>query len=184
MIIKKCTKCGEERPIQDFYKQGDGTRPDCKFCSRHRVREYTQNEEYKQKARDRMKKWYANNKDRAKENSNKWRNETYRGYFNKKLTTTRTNAKKKGIECSVGAEYLESLYKSQGGVCALTGRKLVIGPSHMEKDALSLDRVDPAMGYVEGNIRLVTFQANSARGVWGDDALVEFCKDVLSRGLQ
>jgi hypothetical protein len=46
-------------------------------------------------------------------------------------------------------------------------------------DMPSLDRKDNALGYLESNVRWVTWQANAARNFGTDDELIEFCRDVL-----
>jgi hypothetical protein len=179
MEFKVCSKCKANRPIQDFYKHGTGRRPDCKQCCKHRVRMHSQTEEYKERARNRSKAWREEHRDYCREMARNWRSTTLRGYFNKKLTTTRANSRRLNRECSIGAAYLEELYNRQGGKCAITGRTMVIGPSYSERDALSLDRINPQRGYVEGNVRLVTWQVNCARGVWTDDDLLSLAVDVL-----
>jgi len=40
---KKCTKCGETKPLESFYRQKgckDGRRPECKKCSDERINQY------------------------------------------------------------------------------------------------------------------------------------------------
>jgi len=63
----------------------------------------------------------------------------------------------------------------------LTGRDLLVGSKGQKRDSISIDRIEPAKGYVLGNVRLVTYQANMARGQFPDDELFSFCEAVLAR---
>ncbi len=33
-MVKKCTKCHQEKPLGEFYLEGDRHRADCKVCKR------------------------------------------------------------------------------------------------------------------------------------------------------
>ena len=57
-------------------------------------------------------------------------------------------------------ERFETIYNSQGGVCADTGV-----PFEWASDLIpSPDRIDNEVGYVDGNIRFVTWRVNRMRG--------------------
>jgi hypothetical protein len=47
-------------------------------------------------------------------------------------------------------------------------------------NSVSVDRIDPKIGYTMTNIRLVTYQANCAKLFGTDEQLFEFCRDVLT----
>jgi hypothetical protein len=52
--MKKCTKCGEKKVLDDFYNQAkcsDGKTPECKLCWQKR-------EEIKKKEREQWRKLY------------------------------------------------------------------------------------------------------------------------------
>jgi hypothetical protein len=72
--------------------------------------------------------------------------------------------------------YMENLFIEQNGLCALTGRRLIL-----EKgiDAISIDRIDSTKGYVKGNVRWTTRQANIAKSNYTDTEFLELCRDVL-----
>ena len=74
--------------------------------------------------------------------------------------------------------YLRELLEEQAGRCAVTGRELLMTPKP-QLDSLSIDRIDPGRGYVLGNVRLITWQANAARLTGTDEDLRAFCRDVL-----
>jgi hypothetical protein len=67
---KVCIKCGEEKPVGEFYVKKDskdGYRPDCIDC----VKE--QKKKYNGKYSDRKKKWYEDNKLLVIQRSKKWK---------------------------------------------------------------------------------------------------------------
>ncbi len=81
------------------------------------------------------------------------------------LGHTRSRARKKGLDYNLSSEYVNSMYVDQRGLCAATG--MVMTPKEYSGAVtgnLSIDRLDNNLGYVEGNIRLVTIQANFLRG--------------------
>lgn len=86
-------------------------------------------------------------------------------------------------------EYLKELWTGQNGICPFTGWKMELPcsttgwRSTVEKTRrASLDRIDCAKGYVQGNVRFVSVIANLARNHYSDGEVVEFCKAVAARG--
>jgi len=80
---------------------------------------------------------------------------------------------------------LRELWKSQNGICPLTGWTMVLPercdrfpPGGDRMMRASLDRIDCHLGYVEGNLRFVCYAANLARNNYGDAALIKFCQAV------
>ena len=75
--MKTCTKCGETKPLSEFYRRGDrphGHRPQCKPCSQARSREasrrWAQNNQ--ERTREAARKWRAANPERHKEINRRW----------------------------------------------------------------------------------------------------------------
>lgn len=73
-VLKRCTKCGVEQPLDDFYRQRarpDGHREQCKTCVRayNKLRYWIDPEHHKAKARA----WQAANPERARAQSKAWR---------------------------------------------------------------------------------------------------------------
>ena len=74
------------------------------------------------------------------------------------FTAMKCGASCRKIDFELNVKYLDALFKEQGGVCALSGIKLVetIGMNASQRRAsnMSLDRIDSKKGYVEGNVQL------------------------------
>lgn len=130
----------------------------------------------KDKVNARHKAWRLINKDRMRVLQRVWK-DSVNGYLRAKLHRLKTRTK--GISfCDLTIDQLTALYNKQKGVCVLTGRKLCLKGKH-SLDSLSIDRKDQRKGYTIRNVRLVTWQANSARNSGTDKQLVSFCRDVL-----
>lgn len=136
--------------------------------------------------------YYASNKDQMAATHRTWRDsnpgamariqraykDTVDGYLRHKLHRLKTRTASV-TDCDLTFEQLKRMYYKQGGQCVLTGRELYIGGRGHSLDALSIDRKNQRRGYTIRNVRLVTWQANSARNSGTDAQLVAFCRDVL-----
>lgn len=140
----------------------------------------------------RNNRYYADNKNKTAIRHKRWRDDnpgkmarivrawkdTVDGYLCNKLHRLKTRTA--GVtDCDLTFDQLKRLYHKQGGKCVLTGRQLYIGGRGHSLDALSIDRKNQKKGYTIRNVRLVTWQANSARNAGTDAQLVAFCRDVL-----
>ena len=70
---KKCTKCGEVKPLSEFHKNKrnkDGAYSYCKLCSNEAVRKWQA--EHPEYAREYWRKWYAENREKVREKYRKW----------------------------------------------------------------------------------------------------------------
>jgi len=75
-MIKKCTKCGVEKPFSEFYKEKtvkSGLRSSCKDCERLRNKIYR--EKNKEKVKKHAKEYCKKNKEKLKDTLYKWREE-------------------------------------------------------------------------------------------------------------
>lgn len=66
--------------------------------------------------------------------------------------------------------------KLASGICELSGlqiERVAPGAYRTHPFAPSLDRIEPGLGYVKSNVRLVCFAVNRARSDWGDEVLMK-----------
>lgn len=97
----------------------------------------------------------------------------------RRLSQTKTNAKRRDVTVDLTEEYLYELFKQQKGICALSGVPIQIeGNSNLR---LSIDKITPDKGYTEGNVQWTIFAANRAKGDLTQDDFVELCKLVIER---
>lgn len=75
-------------------------------------------------------------------------------------------------------DYLYTLYKSQNGLCALSGHamSLIVG----DLTCLSLDKIDPDLGYVEGNVQWLMWCTNRAKGELSSSDFIALCEKIVS----
>lgn len=81
--MKKCTGCGEEKPLDEFYESTRGRDAKCKKCRSEVNRAYYSAN--KEKSAERTRQWEADNPDRRRELSR-------RSYVNRKLKRAETMA--------------------------------------------------------------------------------------------
>ena len=76
--MKKCTKCGIEKPLSEFYKRKDtkdGHRADCKECAKARVKKFSENPENKKKKAEYDARYRQENKEKKAEYYARYRQE-------------------------------------------------------------------------------------------------------------
>jgi hypothetical protein len=106
-------------------------------------------------------------------------------FMKQQLTNARKNAKAKSLPCTITLEDITDLAEKSQGRCSLSGIPYEFGaaeemyrhPSRRKRVwAPSIDRIDSAVGYVPGNVRLVCMAVNVARQEFGDDVLLKLAK--------
>lgn len=99
------------------------------------------------------------------------------------LRNSRARSKTKGLSFNLDLEYVVALWKSQDNLCAVTGVEFELdlpeGRTKTRPNAPSLDRIDPDLGYVKGNVRFVTYQANCAMLNFGEQALIQMARNIM-----
>jgi len=85
----------------------------------------------------------------------------------------------KGFNLSI--EYLLKLWDNQSGKCAVSGLFMtnIIYNGKIDTNT-SLDRINPKIGYLVGNIQLVCSQVNMMKGEMNLDRLIFFCENIIS----
>ena len=107
--------------------------------------------------------------------------------INRLLNGSKARAFSKALPFNLTLEYLKELYEEQEGLCAVTNKPFCFTAhptKHVaNKDSVSLDRIDPDLGYIKGNVRFVTFQVNCAKGFYTDEEFYEMCANALRNRL-
>lgn len=98
-------------------------------------------------------------------------------------------AEKKKLKYNVAPEYLWNLFLEQDRKCALSGVDITLdrhfGTNSRDNttkftQTASLDRIDSAKGYIEGNVQWIHKQVNLMKLDMGQDEFVDFC-DLISK---
>lgn len=150
--MKKCTKCGVEQPLENFYKASgtrDGHRGDCRSCFRARAK--ARYPEVREQAIARAKQWRVDNIDRYRANQRRMR------------ATPESRRKQReyhlGKKFGMSLAQYESMLAAQGGGCGICGRP--------PRDDISLHvDHDHETSAVRG---ILCFTCNNALGDFGDD---------------
>jgi hypothetical protein len=63
--------------------------------------------------------------------------------------------------------------------CPLLGVELHAGSLASQDCSPSLDRIDPTLGYIKGNVRVISHRANAMKSNASADELITFCQNVF-----
>lgn len=95
------------------------------------------------------------------------------------MASIRRSARVRGLVCEVSAADLWSLFLAQEGRCRYTGLDLVLKARGAQTTA-SVDRIDPAVGYVVGNVQWVHTVVNYMKQDLTHDEFLEWCRRVVA----
>ena len=147
MDEKRCTKCGEVKPLDEFHRQTatrDGRRPDCKACTAARRRTWYEQNRDRELAR--VSAWQAANAERVRATQR-----AFRESGKKRLSNRKAHLKRK---YGLTLEAYDELLAAQGGGCAICGR------TPKSDIALHVDHCHRS-GAIRG---LLCFRCNNALG--------------------
>jgi hypothetical protein len=151
--MKTCNKCNIEKPETDFGKRSasiDGLQNYCKICS----------------SKVAIKNRYI-------------RRNTKSGHIAAIVSNRKVVAKKENIPFSVSLEYL---INQATDVCPVLGIELSWGirKGKLSDNSPSLDKIKPELGYVEGNVRWMSYLANSMKRNATPEQLKTFANWILA----
>lgn len=101
-------------------------------------------------------------------------------YIKDRFYGAKNRAINKNILFDLTLEYLEELWNNQNGICTLTGIKMThtILEGKLNTNA-SIDKIDPLLGYIKGNIQFVCNRANMMKSDMSIKNLIYFCKLII-----
>lgn len=126
---KRCTKCGETKPLDEFHKdrsQPDGRCPRCKVCKKRAARKY-----FRANQEERVKygrEYKAKNPEKIRACTKKY----YEANREKILRGARVCWLK--TQYNLTPEEYQAILDKQGGGCAICGRKRKPGEKHLHVD--------------------------------------------------
>lgn len=78
--------------------------------------------------------------------------------FKHKAARIKSRASSLGVPCDLDQEYLEGIWT---GICPVYGFPINISGGRGVFDTAELDRFNPELGYIKGNVRFLSRKANS-----------------------
>lgn len=129
------------------------------------------NEEEKEKARQRTKLWYANNKEKATKYKWFYRTEKIPAYL---LTKSKIRARRDNIKHSITKDDIVV-----PKFCPIILIPILPGVGKVCANSPSLDKIIPEEGYVKGNVQVISHKANAMKQNATPEELRAFAKWVL-----
>jgi hypothetical protein len=168
--LKRCTKCGEEKPATGEFFDGDkavicGLRPECKQCKRKYY------DSVKEQRRDSARSGRENNKERRAAKCAEWIASSkantpmlYRAKI--VLSGIKRRAKKNDVPCSITEDFLVDFY-SKSETCQSCGivfdYSLFGKRTRLLRKNPSIDRIIPSKGYIPGNLAIICYRCNTIK---------------------
>ena len=175
-----------KRERSEYYKQYYQEHKEKKLA-RDKVRGKEYREENKEVLKQKNKEYYEQNKEQLKERHKKNRLEKYKADPKKDMAkqkewklnnierylvqSARNRAKKYNLPFDITHEDVVV-----PEFCPYLGIKLV---PFSERSSPSLDKINPELGYVKGNIQVISTKANTMKNNATQDELVRFAESVL-----
>ena len=173
---KACSTCREVKPLEEFHAQAsksDGRKAQCKACGcRRALAFYYQNKERSAASRKR----YAS----KPENMAKLRERRARWRLAKPvlalLSLARIRSRRLGLPFDLTPSDVVI-----PNVCPVLGIPLVWGASKRQSDCSpTLDRVVPSVGYVRGNVNVISWRANRLKSDATADEIARLLNYVVT----
>lgn len=101
----------------------------------------------------------------------------FRDNFQRLLLQAKRNAEKRSLKFTVTLDDVKNVWQRQRGICALSGRLLLID----SRDGLttaSLDRIDSDKGYTRQNIQWIDKDINTMKSNFDIKYFVHTCKEI------
>lgn len=166
--MKTCKFCNEAKPISAFCNnktKKDGKNIYCRVCAEKKRRAWRKTN--KDRANELARNYRNKNKEKVNTSNKNWRDKNKEKLAQQRKLTRLKNpeyflyksakerAKRKNIPFSISVEDI-IIPK----VCPYLGIDLHISNKNMTDFSPTLDRVNPALGYVRGNVVVVSWRAN------------------------
>lgn len=124
----------------------------------------------------RTKKCYLSGEDNPKYTGYKEMQGSY-------LSSIKASARTRHIEYNITNEYIWSLFLEQERKCKYTGIPLFFSKTNLEhrmgESNASLDRIDPSLGYIVGNVQWTHKRINIMKGNMSEGEFLNFCEAVV-----
>ncbi len=152
-----CKRCKVDKLLNE--------RGRCKGCEKY-VKDY-----YKANREREISRAMKSFKKKSRKEINEYKRElNRRNPLSVILRHARKRAKEKDIPFDIEASDLEV-----PKFCPVLGIELCVNDSHAKDNSISLDRIVPELGYVRGNVAIISYKANTIK----NNASIEDLEKVL-----
>lgn len=158
---KRCFKCKTFKLVEEFSKNRstfDGYQKVCKNCFSNY---------------DSVKRGYKKKSDNLKIDLEL--------YLANKISTLNKKCKLKNLDFDLVKGDIYELFKKQNGLCYYTGIEIKHNRGCSQYDSISVDRLDPNIGYVKSNIVLASYNINSLKGMMTESEFKEYLKIIIPK---
>jgi hypothetical protein len=156
---KKCFKCKLFKPTDTFSKNRNSTDGFSKLC-----KECYSNY-------DCVKNGYNKKSSNLKTN--------LKEYLKYKHNYFKYKSKMKNIDFDLESNTLYELYETQNGKCYYTGIDIIHNLGCSNYNSISVERLEPSMGYTKDNIVLAAFNINSLKGMMSENEFKLFLDRII-----
>lgn len=197
-ITKKCCQCGQIKPLEEFVKDNrrkDGHSTLCKECKRAKDRaryhERKNDPEYHAKKLAHQAKYRENHKEQIDAYSYEYNSRPE--VIERKAEWHQEKSSKRSISTKIGDMLSRAKNRSEEKnvpfnitkediafveICPLLNIPLNWEGGPRDKNTPSLDRVIPELGYVKGNVRIISNLANMMKSYASAQELLTFSKNI------
>ena len=157
-MVKVCKECDIEKPSEEFHKNkstSDGLHTLCKPCNNQKAN-----------------KWVKDNLDTVVAKKRLRRQDVRKSLL--EAAQNRARVKSLPIDITVNDIIIPD-------VCPVLGIELTKSSGRAKPNSPSLDRIVPALGYVKGNIQVISNKANTMKNNATADELYLFAMWILKQ---
>lgn len=173
METRICNKCNVEKPISEFgsnraknsnaYRNQSKYKKSCKDCTAEYARQWrAQNKGYT--GTGKLKKFDGEDPKVI-------------SALRTKITEAKSNNQRTNRPFNITLDDVYEVYRKQNGRCIYTGESFSIEKRHPGN--VSIDKINPELGYVKGNIQLVCWAVNRAKGDLTEEQFINMCRAVV-----
>lgn len=147
-----------------------------KYNEDNKIRIMARNKEYRENNKDKIndinRKYREENKDKINDRNRKYYEENKESTVKERmLRNAKSRSKKIGICFNISIDDIDI-----PTFCPVLGIQLKIGSGKMSENSPTLDRIIPSLGYVKGNISVISWRANKIKS----DANIEELHKIIN----
>lgn len=171
--MKQCTKCNQIKPFTEFNKAStksgyvDGYISHCKECRKA----YAAGRKHISK--ETRAAWVSKPENRAKKRE--WeRRRRVTNTVDTMFLSVKSRANRRGTEFTIEKQDIVIPDK-----CPILECSFEFGDAKNHKYTHSLDRIDSKKGYIKGNVRVISYLANTMKNCASKEELLLFAKNII-----